>query len=124
MPPKPYKREIISTENLRRLVAESGLTVKEIEKGVGMPDCTLDKSLAARAVGKSGYVRTFPEKWVQPTINFIKEKKAAIVEIKMEVREVLIDHKVDIVEPEGTTPDKERKLAWIKKLQEVKAGLI
>lgn len=120
---KPTKREIISTDELRQLVAQSGLPVAEIEKGVGMPKLTLEKSLAARPVNKNGYIRTMPEKWALATVKFIRERKVEIEEIKLEVKDVLIEHNVPIIEPKVIIPDEERKLEWIKKLQEAKAEL-
>lgn len=119
MPNKPIKIETISTEDLQKLVKESGLTVAEIEKGVGMPERTLAKSLEAKP-DKKGYTRTLPTKWVADTIKFIKEKKVANEELKIEVKEVLIDHNIAVVEPEVDVPNKERKLAWIDKLKDAK----
>lgn len=119
MPNKPNKIEAISTEDLQKLVKESGLTVAVIEKGVGMPERTLAKSLDAKA-DKHGYIRTLPTKWVAGTIKFIKEKKAANEELKIEVKEVLVDHNIPVTEPEVYIPDKERKEAWIDKLQDAK----
>ena len=43
--------------------------------------------------------------------------------IKLEVKDVLIEHNVPIIEPKVIIPDEERKLEWIKKLQEAKAEL-
>lgn len=122
MPTKPIKVEAISTEDLQKLVNESGLTVGAIERGVGMPDRTLAKTLEAKP-DKKGYIRTLPTKWVADTIKFIKEKKAANEELKIEVKEVLVDHNIPVVEPEVDVPNKERKLAWIDKLQDAKTEL-
>lgn len=117
------KIETISTEDLRKLITESGLAIAEIEKGVGMPVTTLDKVLRAKADSR-GYTRTLPTKWVAPLMQFIKEKKAAKEELKVEVKEVLQEHKIEVVEPEVHIPDEQRKKDWIAKLQEVKSETV
>lgn len=116
------KTETITTEDLRKLITESGLTVAQIEKGVGMPSTTLDKVLRAKPDSR-GYTRTLPTKYVADTIQFIKEKKIAKEELILEVKEVLVEHNIEVKEPEVFIPDEKRKLDWISKLQEVKASI-
>lgn len=119
MPVGKIKVDTISNEDLKKLIEESGLTVSEIEKGIKMPLTTLDKCLRAKADSR-GYTRTLPTKWVAPLMQFIKEKKAAKEELKVEVKEVLQEHKIEVAEPEVHIPDEQRKKDWIAKLQEVK----
>lgn len=116
------KIETISTEDLRKLITESGLANAEIEKGIGMPITTLDKVLRAKPDAR-GYTRTLPTKWVAPLMQFIKEKKAVKEELKVEVKETLQEYNIEVKEPEVFIPDEKRKLDWINKLQEVKASV-
>ena len=117
--PKRFKKvEQITTEELRKLFKESGLTVSEIEKGVGMPHRTLSKTLDAKPATKSGHIRTLPTKWVAKTIRFIKEKKAENEELKLEIKEILIENNIPVVEPEVFIPNEQQKMDWINKLQE------
>lgn len=109
----------MSTEEIRTLVKESGLSIADIEKGVGMPKDTLQKSLKERGTG-NGYIRTVPTKWIQPMIEFIKKAKVEKEELKIEIKEVQQTYNIPVEEPEVFIPDKERKLNWIDKLQQEK----
>lgn len=113
----------LSHEDLKKLVDESGLAIRVIEVGIGMPITTLDKCYKATPDPITGYVRTLPAKWEAPLIQFIKEKKAAKVDHKEEIKEVFKDLNIEVVEPEVLIPDQERKENWINMLHEVKAQL-
>lgn len=111
----------LSTDELKKLVAESGIPVQQIENGIGMPKTTLHKVLSGSLV--NGNPRLLPIKYEAPLIQFIKEKKAAKEDLKIETKEVFQELSIPLVEEEVDVPDKERKLNWIAKLQEVKSEL-
>jgi len=117
----PIPQRTLSTDELKKLVYESGIPVQQIELGIGMPKTTLDKCLRGALV--NGKPRLLPIKYEAPLIQFIKEKKAAKEELKLETKEVFQELNIPIVEEEVDIPDEERKRNWISKLQEVKAEL-
>ncbi len=117
----------LDPEALKKLVYESGIPIPQLERGIGMPkntlsNCLLENNTTTNKMGAK-YVRTLPAKWEQPLINFIKQKKSDKEELKIEVKEVLAAHNIEVKEPEISIPDKERKEAWIQKMLEVKAEL-
>ena len=73
---KTVQTKTLTIDDVKRIVAESGLKITEIERGVGMPITTLDKVINDRPTPGSGAPRTLPAKWEAPMIDFIKKKKA------------------------------------------------
>lgn len=125
---RPKKQKITITKTLtiddvKRIVAESGLKITEIERGVGMPITTLDKVINDRPTPGSGLPRTLPAKWEAPMIDFIKKKKAEKEELIEATKEVFVELNIPAKVEPVEIPDEERKLAWIEKLKEVKAEL-
>lgn len=111
-------QKTLTPDDLKKLVDESGIPVRQIESGIGMPITTLDKCLKGDMV--NGCVRTLPAKWEAPLIKFIKEKKAEKEDHKIEVKEILEAHNIEVKEEEVLIPDEERKREWIDKLLEAK----
>lgn len=119
---KPKKT--LSTEDLRKMIDDSGLSIYSIEKGIGMPDSTLLKCYNAKPDAR-GYTRTLPAKWELKLLQYIKEKKVAVEESKEEVKEILKESGIDvpIVIPESVIDDMEGKTNWMNKLKEVQDEL-
>lgn len=117
-------KKTLDPADLKRLVAESGMTIYAIEKGVGMPLTSLDKCLKA-VPDKKGYVRTLPAKWELPLLKFLKEKKAQHEDVKIERKEILEERGIEIpLEiPEAIVPVMQGRREWIDKLIEVKESL-
>lgn len=108
----------LTIDDVKKLVRESGIPVSIIEKGIGMPLTTLDKVINDRLI--NGKPRSLPAKYEAPLIQFIKEKKAAKADLLIETKEVFEDLNIPVTEEDIDIPDKQRKLDWINKLQEVK----
>ncbi len=123
--PIPALSRTLTTDELIKIIDESGLPILSIEKGIGMPHNTLYKVYHKTPDKNNGnYIRSLPAKWELPLLNYIKQKKALIkdtIEETLEVREEV--GLEPIAEPEVDIPDLDRKLDWINKLQEVKSGL-
>lgn len=127
MPPKKKIKQIplirsLTTDDLIKIIDESGLAIKAIENGIGMPQNTLHKIYNKTPDKQTGYIRSLPVKWELPLLNFIKEKKALLQDHKEEIIEALEEVGLEVVSDNNETeiPDFERKQAWITKLQEVK----
>lgn len=121
--PKLVLTKTLTIDDVKRIVAESGLKVNEIEKGVGMPLTTLDKVINDRPTPGSNIPRTLPAKWEAPMIDFIKKKKAEKEELLAATKEVFIELNIPVKVEPVEIPDEERKMAWIEKLKEVKAEI-
>ena len=120
---KTVQTKTLTIDDVKRIVAESGLKVNEIEKGVGMPLTTLDKVINDRPTPGSNIPRTLPAKWEAPMIDFIKKKKAEKEELLAATKEVFIELNIPVKVEPVEIPDEERKMAWIEKLKEVKAEI-
>ena len=121
--PKLVLTKTLTIDDVKRIVAESGLKVNEIEKGVGMPLTTLDKVINDRPTPGSNIPRTLPAKWEAPMIDFIKKKKAEKEELLAATKEVFIELNIPVKVEPVEIPDEGRKMAWIEKLKEVKAEI-
>ena len=121
--PKLVLTKTLTIDDVKRIVAESGLKVNEIEKGVGMPLTTLDKVINDRPTPGSNIPRTLPAKWEAPMIDFIKKKNAEKEELLAATTEVFIELNIPVKVEPVEIPDEERKMAWIEKLKEVKAEI-
>ena len=119
---KPFAVRSLTTDELIKIINDSGLGVFTIEKGVGMPIHTLHKIYNKTPDNKTGYIRSLPVKWELPLLNYIKEKKALLQDRKEEIIEALEDVGLEVAHTEIKTniPNMERKQAWINKLQEIK----
>ena len=119
--PQNALEKTLTTDELIKVIDDSGIGITVIEKGIGMPQHTLYKIYHKTPDKTTGYVRSLPAKWELPLLNYIKQKKALIKDTIEETLEVREEVGLDpILEPEVDIPDLDRKLDWINKLQEVK----